>query len=86
MSKEFTSYEQQICLLEEKKGLQIADKAYAEKMLRRYSYYALITVIKIYLRTLPREPIDLASDLRILSIYLSLMQPFVNCSLSIFCE
>ena len=46
MSKEFTSYEQQICLLEEKKGLQIADKAYAEKMLRRYSYYALINGYK----------------------------------------
>lgn len=46
MSKEFTSYDQQICLLEEKKGLQIADKAYAEKMLRRYSYYALINGYK----------------------------------------
>lgn len=45
MSKVFTNYEQQICLLE-KKELCIQDTAYAKKMLRRYNYYALINGYK----------------------------------------
>lgn len=42
MSKVFFTYEQQLDKLEKDKGLIIADRAYAESMLKAISYYSLI--------------------------------------------
>ena len=39
MSKVFFTYDQQLDKLEKEKGLIIADRAYAESMLKAISYY-----------------------------------------------
>ncbi len=46
MPKPFLTYRQQIDKLKGEKGLQISDEQYAEDMLRRNSYFALITGYK----------------------------------------
>jgi len=46
MDKVFLNYEQQIRKLVEEKKLNIVDVAYAKEMLKRYSYYALISGYK----------------------------------------
>lgn len=42
MAKPFLSFEEQINNLENEKGLVIADRAYAERMLREIGYFGLI--------------------------------------------
>ena len=47
MAKVFFSYQQQIeKLVKEKDTLLIADEVYAKEMLKRYSYYSLISGYK----------------------------------------
>lgn len=46
MDKVFLNYEQQIKKLAEEKKLHITDKVYAVEMLKRYSYYSLISGYK----------------------------------------
>ncbi len=46
MEKVFLSYEQQLKKLQEDKKLNIPDRHYAHEMLRRYSYYSLISGYK----------------------------------------
>ena len=46
MAKVFFSYQQQIEKLVKEKDLLIADEEYAKEMLKRYSYYSLISGYK----------------------------------------
>ena len=46
MGKFFLSYEEQLKKLREEKALNILDKDYAFEMLKRYSYYSLISGYK----------------------------------------
>lgn len=46
MKKVFLNYEQQINKLSKEKDLLISDEKYAEEMLKRYSYYSLISGYK----------------------------------------
>jgi len=46
MVKPFMTYQQQITMLREEKGLVVNNLLYAEEMLRRNSYFALITGYK----------------------------------------
>ncbi|MCD7716148.1 MAG: hypothetical protein LUI39_06830 [Lachnospiraceae bacterium] len=46
MAKCFLTYEQQIDKLINEKGLLIADREYAENVLKRTSYYSLISGYK----------------------------------------
>ena len=46
MGKFFLSYEEQLKKLREEKALNILDKDYALEMLKRYSYYSLISGYK----------------------------------------
>lgn len=45
--KPFMTYEQQIHKLKDEKGLEIADDAYALKLLKEHSYFALVSGYKI---------------------------------------
>lgn len=53
MSKVFFTYEQQLYKLEKEKGLIVADRAYAESMLKSISYYSLIGGYKHPFKHLP---------------------------------
>lgn len=66
MAKVFFSYQQQIEKLVKEKDLLIADEEYAKEMLKRYSYYSLISGYKDIFKIRQLRRIKKGQDLRIL--------------------
>lgn len=76
MAKPFLSFEEQINNLVNEKGLVIADRAYAERMLREIGYFGLIGGYKSPFKNPTTKSITTELPLRISLRCISLMKTF----------
>lgn len=74
MKKIFLNYEQQLIKLQDEKKLNIPDWDYAREMLKRYSYYSLISGYKKQFKIQTQQLIGKMSVSMTLSLCMNLMR------------